>query len=145
MCMMKQSDVSGIHQDYRKEYLYKFLLENGDQWISQEDIYFEMRDEYPYWYPPFGQFHDSTARHMITDDIRAINEDPAFEKMIIHGSKGVKIATKDEADRFIKSQTVAVFKKLKRVRTLAQKANLDGQYQLFDDGVIEAFLEEESA
>lgn len=143
MCMMKQSDMSDIHQDYRKEFLYRLLLENGDQWITQEDIYCEMDGEYPDFY--FGTFHDSTARHMITDDIRAINEDPAFEKMIIHGSRGVKIATKEEADRFIKAQTVAVFKKLKRVRTLAQKANLDGQYQLFDDKVIEAFLEEETA
>lgn len=143
MCMMKQSDVSDIHQDYRKEYLYKFLLENGDQWISQEDIYYVMHEEYPDFH--FGTFHDSTARIMITNDIRSINEDPAFEKMIIHGSKGVKIATKEEAERFIKAQTVAVFKKLKRVRTLAQKANLDGQYQLFDDKVIDAFLEEESA
>ena len=143
MCMMKQSDTSDIRNDLRRDYLYIFLLENGDQWVSQEDIYYAMHEEYPDW--TFGQFHDSTARHMITEDIRAINADHAFEKMIIHGSKGVKIATKDEADRFIKSQTVAVFKKLKRIRTLAQKANLDGQYQLFDDKVIDAFLEEESA
>lgn len=89
----------------RQRELYNYLLSRGDEWVSQKDIAFALKD----WYDvsTFGgamDFHNSLVELEITADIRAINDNAEVEKVIISGIKGVKIANEEESARFIKNQ-----------------------------------------
>ena len=131
-------------QKERRETLYSLLLKE-DGWVEQEDIAAEM---YPKYYLGWdeGHFHDSHARVLMTKDIQAINNDPAFEKIIIHSVDGIKIATEEDIDVYLESQYSEIFRKLKRIRNLERKAGLDGQIKAGFDGlanhIIEAFKRE---
>lgn len=82
---------------------------------------------------------------MITNDIRYINQSEAFEKLVISGKKGIKIASEEEADRYLKNQKAAVLRKLGRLSVLMRKANLNNQMVMGHTDAIEAFLKEENA
>ncbi len=132
-----------MHQE-RRERLYSLLLKE-DGWVEQEDIAAKM---YPTYYAAWdeGHFHDSRARVRMTEDIQIINNDPTFEKIIIHSVDGIKIATEEDIDSYLKSQYSAIFRKLKRIRNIERKAGLDGQIKADFDGhanrIIEAFKRE---
>lgn len=132
-----------IHQE-RREMLYSLLLKE-DGWVEQEVIAAKM---YPEFYSAWdaGHFHDSPARTRMTEDIQLINNDPSFEKIIIHSVDGIKIATEEDIDVYLKSQYSEVFRKLKRIRNIERKAGLDGQIKADFDGhanrIIEAFNRE---
>ena len=121
----------------RKEALYRFLLERGDKWTPQE-----MATDSIGLYPAFFKtdYHSSSTRRMLTKDIQEINADPAFEKIIISTSGGIKLANQDEAGRFIASELKETFRKLRRTRNLILKMKLDGQIDL-KGRVREAFLD----
>lgn len=96
------------------------------------------------WYDvsTFGgamDFHNSQARTLICKDIRAINDNPEVEKVIISGSKGVKIANEEEFGKFIVKQYAAVFRKLSRVRAKERKGNANNQIGVNGE-IVEAFL-----
>ena len=93
----------------RRRELYSFLLSHADQWVPLEVIASRMRS----LYPAFREvnFHNSSARRHITADIQAINESHDFEKLVVHGSLGVKIATKEEAERYLHCAYCEIFKK----------------------------------
>ena len=124
--------------------LYEYLLRKGDQWTEMKNAAEDLCGYYPYvtWLVGLdGEvFHDSNARMMITNDIRFINQSGRFEKIIISGKKGIKIANEEEAGKYIRNLYAAVFRKLKRVRTIEKKALADGQ-TTFDHEIIKAFLE----
>lgn len=125
----------------RQEHLYLTLLYNGD-YLTQSYIANELCDGYG---DNSIDYHNSQGRKILTDDIRAINNDPTVEKIIISSCKGIKLATKDEALRYIKGQYAALFRKLKRIRTLEKKARLDGQFKIFTDengDFVSSFVEE---
>jgi hypothetical protein len=132
-----------IHQE-RRETLYSLLLKT-EGWVLQEEIAAKM---YPKYYADWdeGHFHDSGARARMTDDIQLINNDPNFEKIIICSNDGIKIATEEDIDGYLKSQYSALFRKLKRIRNIERKAGLDGQIKADFDGhanrIIEAFKRE---
>ncbi len=112
----------------RTEVLYDYITTVHIGEVSEEKI---AEDLYPI-YPAVKEgitFHDSTARKMISDDIQKINSDPRFEKIIISsaGTSGVKVATKEEALKFIQKQQMACFKKLKRLSVLTDKVMKQGQ------------------
>lgn len=133
-----------MHQE-RREHLYSLLLkENG--WVLQEDIAAKM---YPQHYSGWdeGHFHDSRARVKMTEDIQHINNDTDFEKIIICSADGIKIASREDIEAFLKSQYSALFRKLKRIRNIERKASLDGQIKINltnDNNInfVEAFLKE---
>lgn len=131
-----------IHQE-RRETLYSLLLKE-EGWVEQECIAALM---FPY-YSDYdeGHFHDSSARFLMTKDIQTINNDPEYEKIIICTNEGIKIATEEDIDGYLKSQYSALFRKLKRIRNLERKAGLDGQIKADFDGhanrIIEAFKRE---
>jgi len=116
----------------RRRALYAFLLDR-EGWISMFDLAYHMKDLYP-GYGWVSNFHNSHIRRMITADIEAINEDPDFPMIIISSKRGVKIADRDEFERWIRSEYAEIFKKLKRVLKIAKKAGLDGQ--VFIDGEV---------
>ena len=122
--------------------LYEFLLDKGDEWTSQAEIAREL-------YRDYGNaecclepkdYHNTTERQYITEDIRAINLDPNVEKIIISCGKGVKIANEEESDRYIKAQYNATIRKLSRIYKMAKKVNRNGQID-FGGHTVEAFLE----
>ena len=126
--------------DARRNALYNKLLEIGNVWIMQEYLLDLMGD----WYPKSIfkiDMHNSTARRTLSDDIQKINCSPKFEKLIFCSSKGIKLATYEESFKYIDNQYKAIFRKLKRIRTLENKAKQDGQYVLIDERFIDAFID----
>ena len=112
----------------RPEILYDYIMTVYSGEVSEEKI---AEDLYPI-YPAVKEgvsFHDSTARKMISEDIRNINSDPRYEKILVSsaGTRGVKVASKEEALKFIQKQQMSCFKKLKWLSTLTDKVMKQGQ------------------
>lgn len=129
----------------RIEALYEFLIEQGDTWTETMDVYNSLREFYgdeeqTEWFDS-EMFHNTAERMRMTNDIRYINKSPHFQKIIICGKQGIKIANEKEAERYIRNMYSAIFRKLKRARAIEKKAKLDCQITL-DHQTIKAFLEE---
>ena len=120
----------------RQEALYRFLLSRGDQWTSMEQAT-DAVALYPTFYR--GTYHNSRARRMLTSDIERINGRNCFDKIIVSGSRGIKLATEKDFAHFIDSELREVFAKLKRIRTIARKASRDQQISM-EGKIAEAFL-----
>lgn len=124
--------------------LYMYLLGKENEWSFQEDIAYAL----PHWYCPTtnGDFHNTKERNLMTKDIRAINDCPVIEKIIISNpSRGIKLATESEWEECIKREYASVFKKLKRIRAKERKGILNNQTRLVfksERDTIEAFLQE---
>lgn len=139
----------------RQKSLYDFLVDMGSfniGYLSQEELAKAIYNQYDIQdYLDFNYmgkinrnklaYHDTTARKILTNDIREINSNPDFEKIIISNGNGVKIAIEEDYDKMIKSLYRAVFAKLKRIKTIEKKAKRNGQITI-DKKEIVAFLEE---
>lgn len=125
----------------RQVALYDYLLSRGNVWTSMEQVT-DSINLYPTFYT--GYYHNSSARRMLTNDIKAINSSETFFKIIISGSDGIKIATEEEAYSFLKSESKEIFKKLKSVRKMMNKASRDQQIDL-EGRIAEAFLQNADA
>lgn len=124
--------------------LYEFLIEQGDQWTETMDVYNNLREFYgdeeqTEWFDS-EMFHNTAERMQITNDIRYINNNPHFQKIIISSKKGIKIANEEEAQKYIENYYAAIFRRLKRARIIEKKAKLNNQTTL-DKSVIRAFIE----
>lgn len=123
--------------------LYEFLIEQGDKWTEAIDIFYNLHEFYgvlePYDYSS-EEFHNTAERMQITNDIRYINNNPHFQKIIISSKKGIKIANEEEAQKYIENYYAAIFRRLKRARMIEKKAKLNNQTTL-DKSVIRAFIE----
>ena len=122
--------------------LYEFLLEQGDKYTPQAEIARELFKE-------FGNgecclepkdYHNTSERCLMLCCKQSINDSADFEKIIISNSKGMKIATESEAERYLANQYKALFRKLRRLRTMERKCNLHNQITV-DGHTIDAFLE----
>lgn len=122
----------------RREALYSFLLARGDKWTSME----QTTDSIP-MYPTYTRstYHNSTARRLLTRDIESVNSADKFEKIIVSGKYGIKLANENDFQKFLKSEFKEIFAKLRRVRTIARKGSHDQQIDL-EGQVREAFLAE---
>jgi hypothetical protein len=126
----------------RHKALYDYLLEKGNDWTPQAKV---ARDLCGYFgngeafFDPKG-YHNTTERTALTLTIREINESENFEKIIIASGRGIKLATEEEFDRYIKSQYNSAMRRVVRVYKMAKKGNRDGQIN-FDGHTIDAFLE----
>ena len=128
----------------RQRALYEYLLSRNGEWVSQAEI---ARSDELYEYYGNGEcclepreYHNTTERLLLLADLQEIKTNPIFEKLVISSSKGVKIATESEFDRYIKAQYKSAIRKLARVYAMAKKGNRDGQIGI-DGTVVEAFLE----
>lgn len=118
----------------RTDELYRYLTSQTEAKKTDEIL----RD-LSWVYPGYnGDAYRSGARRKLTKDIRDINNDPAFPKLIISGNKGIKVADEGEAERFLNAETRELFGKLKTVRELKKKAGLDGQTDI-EEGIREVF------
>lgn len=120
----------------RREALYSFLLARGDKWTSME----QTTDSIPL-YPAYFKttYHNSTARRLLTKDIEAVNSSDSFEKIIVSGNRGIKLANENDFEKFLKTEFGEIFRKLKRVRWIAKKGSRDQQIDL-EGQIREAFL-----
>lgn len=121
----------------RQEALYRFLLSRGDAWTSMAQATDSVK-EYPAFFPG-KSYHNSTARRLLTWDIEQINGNDGFQKIIVSGSRGIKIATETEFEKFLHAELREVFRKLKRLRRLARKGSRNQQIDL-EGRIAEAFL-----
>ena len=123
--------------------LYNLLKNNPDRYMTQLDIVLKLREYFTLDFTA-DTFHDSKARHLLTKDIRAINQSEVIQKIIISNSQGVKIASSAEFEKYINAEFAAIFRKLARTRRKAKKAGLDGQMRIVLDSerdTIEAFAD----
>lgn len=129
--------------NYRQDELYAFLATRED-WTPMRDVAGNLRSIYGWGWGSSG-FHNSAIRRMITDDIERINHSDEYDMIIISGTKGIKLATRGEFARWVRSEYAEIFRKLDRVRHLANKAGLDGQLRLLEEETFRDVFPEESA
>lgn len=123
--------------------VYNLLKSNPDRYLTQIEIAYALDDYYDTSFYN-DQFHDSPARHLLTKDIRTINKSDVIQKIIISNSKGVKIASSAEFEKYINAEFASIFRKLARTRQKARKAGLDGQMRIVlgnERDTIEAFAD----
>lgn len=123
--------------------LYNLLKNNPDRYMTQLDIVYSLREYYDTSFTD-AQFHDSAARHLLTNDIRAINKSDVVQKIIISTSRGIKIASRAEFEKYINAEFASIFRRLARTRQKARKAGLDGQMVIVmgnERDTIEAFAD----
>lgn len=123
--------------------LYNLLKNNPDKYLTQLEIAYTLREFYDTSFYN-DQFHDSPTRHLLTKDIRAINKSDVIQKIIISNSNGVKIANREEFEKYISAEFAAIFRKLARTRQKAKKAGLDKQMRIVlgnERDTIEAFAD----
>lgn len=121
--------------------LYNLLKNNPDRYMTQKEIVYALSVHYDMGFFP-ELFHDSAARHTLTADIRAINKSDVIQKIIISNSRGVKIANREEFEKYISAEFASIFRKLARTRQKAKKAGLDKQMRIVlgnERDTIEAF------
>ena len=124
----------------RRDNLYG-QLDRLNGWYTLEELLAWLPVSYPIDFARCKNITNSRARRLMTEDIAAINSDPRYEKIIIHGNKGVKIATEEEARRFFLSRKAETARSWRSLRELGRKIGLDGQIDL-DGEVVEAFAGE---
>ena len=126
--------------------VYNLLKNNPDRYMTQMEIANALPNYFLSFMNPYDEstFHDSAARHLLTRDIRTINNSGVIQKIIITNRNGVKIASSAEFERYINAEFAAIFRKLARTRQKAKKAGLDGQMRIVlgsERDTIEAFAD----
>ena len=120
----------------RQEELYFFLQKRGNRWTRMAQVTDSIK-----LYPAFftGNYHNSRTRRLLTRDIETINSSDHYSKIIVSGSRGIKLASSQEFERFARSELSEVFKKLRRVRKIISKGNHDQQTTL-EGEIVDAFM-----
>jgi hypothetical protein len=123
--------------------LYNYLLSRNGEWTTHAEIARELYREYgnaECCLEP-KDYHNTSERIEILKTCRDINSSYEFDKIIISGSKGIKLATEEEFNKYIRNQYRAIFRKLKRTRELERKAIRNNQIN-FMGNFVEAFLKD---
>ncbi len=129
-----------MNNETRQAELYGFLVKRGENWTPMQTAVNHLDQ-----YPAYGiNFHNSGSRRLLTADIEEINASDQYEKIIISGNRGIKLANEKEYRKFLGSEYAEIFRKLKRVRKIARKAGSDQQISM-EGKIREAFLEEREA
>ena len=124
----------------RQEALYRFLLSRGDRW-TPSDMATSFVTQYPAYFGP--NYHNSNASRLLSSDIQEINGSRDYDCIIISGNRGIKLATEEEYERFVKAELKEIFSKLKRTRKIIKKASRNMQLDL-EGRIASAFLEKEN-
>lgn len=129
---------------YRQKRLYEFLLMNAtDHFISKEQICNDLKDLYKR-YDEKSSEHNSVAFNQIRNDVRFINKSDV-EKIIVSNKHGYKVATHDEAVKFINCRFRRDLSSLKRSWKMQRKVEKNNQSILEDEfPIIKTFIEEVS-
>ena len=128
----------------RQKELYEFLIDEfitgQKDWNSKEKISSQLEDYYPRYLEKSSE-HNSRAYAIIRQDVRAINRSDEAEHIIISSKKGYKIATKEEAVKYIEKRFRRDLKSLKLDWHLKKKYDLDRQISI-DMKEVKTFIEE---
>lgn len=112
-----------------RHYRLRDLLEEAqNRWLTAEKIY----EWLPFFYPWDGKtnFTGSVGR-LIAKDVQLINKSFVFQKIIVsHRSKGYKLGTKDECEKYISQQKKELSDRWKRLKEIASRYGLDGQMKI---------------
>ena len=132
---MKDKWLEEREAEQRRLELYDFLIVRGEKWTPMRNVTGAIE-----LYPRHrrGDYHNSSARRLLTGDIEQINNSSEFEKVIISGNKGIKLANEREFEKFITAEYREIFKKLKQIRTIGKKVLRDQQMD-FEGKIYEAF------
>lgn len=129
--------------------IYNYLKYHTGKWVSQERIAKALfGGDYDEETIALGKdFHNTNIRKYITNSIRRLNESDTIQKIILSSSKGIKIAERDEIDKYIARHINCVVARLNRLKLIAKKASRDGQYKItfgkYERQIVEAFPKEE--
>lgn len=126
--------------------LYNHLKDRGDQWTTQCEIARAL-PEYGYT-GTSSEFHDSGTRMQMTADVRKINDSGIIQKIVISSPRGIKIASTNEFERYIRKEISAAVRRLMRAKRKAEKGNRDGQMRLVlgsERDIIKAFIDSDRA
>ena len=121
----------------RQQCLYRYLtLHGGEFWRSREEI---VEVGCPGMYGESEGKANATT-HQILDDIKAINNNPEFEKIIIYKDNLIKVASEEEAKEYANQFLKKGLIQLKHYHSLNRKIKSEGQGQFNESEVIK-FLE----
>lgn len=113
----------------RQQILYRYLTSHGgDFWRSREEI---VEVGCPGLYSE-GEGKANASTHQILDDIKAINDNSEFEKIIIYKGNMIKIANEEEAKEYSNHFLKKALLQLKHYHSLLRKIKSEGQGQLLD-------------
>lgn len=122
----------------RQQCLYRYLVNHGgDYWRSREEI---VEVACPGMYGESERVPNAQS-HKILDDIKAINNNPDFEKIIIYKDNLIKIANEEEAKEYCSQFLKKGLIQLKHHHCLRRKIESEGQGQLNEESEIIKFLE----
>lgn len=126
--------------------LYNYVKSMNDTWTTQYGVAraLSMLDGYYTDFDNAEDFHDSPARMQMTKDIRAINDSGVIQKIIISSPKGIKLANKEEFDRYIRKEISAAVRRLMRAKRKAEKGSRDGQMRIVlnsERDTVKAFID----
>ena len=126
-----------VFKTKRQQCLYMYLtLHGGEFWRSREEI---VEVGCPGMYGE-SESKPNASTHQILDDIKAINNNPEFEKIILYKSNMIKIASEEEAKEYANQFLKKGLIQLKHYHCLNRKIKSEGQGQ-FNEGEVIKFLE----
>ena len=121
--------------------LYELLKGNSDRWMTQQEIYNILKDDYK-GVEVGVNFHDSMARINITNDIQQINQSQVIQKIILSTGNGIKIANEEEYRTYSSNKWKSLKRMISRLAWKDHKAKLDGQMKLiFGDSMARDYYE----
>ena len=121
--------------------LYELLKGNSDLWMTQQEIYNILKDDYK-GVEVGVNFHDSMARINITNDIQQINQSQVIQKIILSTGNGIKIANEEEYRTYSINKWKSLKRMISRLAWKDHKAKLDGQMKLiFGDSMARDYYE----
>lgn len=121
--------------------LYNYLKERGDNWTPLRQIATALNYG---TVKPNQSFNNSVARRLITMDRQALNNSDVIQKIIICGNKGLKLASKAEAEDYLAKDKTSLLNALARHYKLEKKAGLDSQLKMpvgEERAVVHAFTD----
>lgn len=126
----------------RQLLLYRYLINHGgDYWRTKEEI---VDVACPGLYPR-AEIEPNSRSHQLLDDIKAINNNPEFEKIIIFKNNLIKIANEEEAKEYANQFLKKGLIQLKHFHCLRRKIESEGQGQFESESelkFIERYLSE---
>ena len=122
--------------EQRRKLLYGYLLARGDRWTPMRRV----TEALAYPKGEARNYHDSKARRILTKDIKEINNSTEYQKVIISGNGGIKLANPKEFERFLEAEYGEVFRKLKQIRRIGKKGLKDQQMDI-ESRVYSTFID----
>ncbi len=127
--------------------LHEFLKSRPFQYTKRVDILMLLKDYY-FVNPPQDfdiltmDIYYSQEGAMLNKDIKAIKYSKVIKRILIGNSqKGIKYATKEEAEAYFAAQDKAIARKCQLLNTQRSKYGLHGQYVIQFTGHEKPFIE----